>query len=725
MKSFKSFSYSTWVKTIAFLLVIASFAVSWSFLANIFAINGANELFEKDYVSSSDCIGQTRSLYSNIENVLEWKSEEYIVNEVGRAEYEKQIADKIRELEAAQSFLESMSGIYYYASDGENVFTNCEMTTEAEFKKFELYNIANGYNTESTISFYVNSYIREAEDNKIFIAVKDYAQEYANDMYANLDKLISLKNEDYIISEIIEARNEKIQNCIRSFTIAKDYLEKLTGIYYYAEDGETVLTNCGITTAAEFRNFEYYNIIEGYVTEFSVGYNADTYSTAGRNIYVAFQDDYMAERQAEFVRTKIILQKEMRKTLLSFIIGLLAFVYLIFVCGRDRDKKLNMLTIDRLWTELILGALMLVAAFFSAIAAGVLGNANNIYIEFKPVVIVVTAFFCAAGLMLFLSLVRHIKNRTLLKHSLICIICRKIGGVFKTLFSLTPLKFKIVGSITGAALLSFILTAIGCASGNSEFAMIFFLITIAVTVGIMYIVLRFVIKPYDDEVNSRLSISLNKEMKAERLKTDLITNVSHDLKTPLTAILNYSALILERDKGDEYAQIIHEKGMKLKTLTEDLFEVSKVQSGNIVTNIEKLNVTELIDQMLTEANEHVAEFRLNIENITIMADGKLMSRVLENLIGNINKYAMPGTRAYIDAFKKDGKAYIVFKNMANYEMNFDASEMTERFSRGDTSRTTAGNGLGLAIAQSYTEACGGKLKIDIDGDLFKVTLIFE
>jgi signal transduction histidine kinase len=243
--------------------------------------------------------------------------------------------------------------------------------------------------------------------------------------------------------------------------------------------------------------------------------------------------------------------------------------------------------------------------------------------------------------------------------------------------------------------------------------------------GSLYFLLKHVIKPYDDEVKARLQSSLSKEIQAERLKTELITNVSHDLKTPLTAIINYSDLLLKRDENDEYAKVIYEKSRKLQTLTEDLFEVSKAQSGNISVTPESLSVSALISQTLAELDAHTVDFKVNAAGAVITADGRLMGRVFENLIGNIVKYSLPNTRAYIDAAETDGKVYITFKNIANYEMNFDAGGMTERFSRGDAARTAGGNGLGLAIAQSYVEACGGGLRIDTDGDLFKVTVTFN
>jgi signal transduction histidine kinase len=302
------------------------------------------------------------------------------------------------------------------------------------------------------------------------------------------------------------------------------------------------------------------------------------------------------------------------------------------------------------------------------------------------------------------------------KHSLIYTIGRAI-------FAYMPLKLKIFGVVLLAELVA-VTAGVGLYRGDASLP--FLLLLFLGTAGVFYLVAKHVLKPYDEEVNSRLKTSLERAMKAERLKTELITNVSHDLKTPLTAILNYSDLLLKEGEDNEYAQIIHEKSQKLKSLTEDLFEVSKAQSGNIQVNSEKLDVAELIRQTLAEFDELQLPFKIRLEEgCCILADGKLMSRVFENIIGNIVKYSLENTRAYIDAAAQDGEINITFKNIANYEMNFEASEMAERFARGDEARTTDGNGLGLAIAKSYTEVCGGRLEVGFDGDLFKVSLWFK
>jgi signal transduction histidine kinase len=229
--------------------------------------------------------------------------------------------------------------------------------------------------------------------------------------------------------------------------------------------------------------------------------------------------------------------------------------------------------------------------------------------------------------------------------------------------------------------------------------------------------------------------SLESQMKSERMKSELITNVSHDLKTPLTSIINYVDLLkrneLTQEEIKDYVGVLDRKAQRLKTLIEDLFEASKMSSGSVELNIEKVDVTSLLNQALAEFEEKInnssLSFKINIPKHKIFAelDGKKIWRVFENLINNALKYSQPNTRVYIDLAEHDNKVLLIIKNIASYEMDFDVNEIFERFKRGDKSRHTEGSGLGLAIAKSIVELHGGELNIEIDGDLFKAIVKFN
>ena len=228
--------------------------------------------------------------------------------------------------------------------------------------------------------------------------------------------------------------------------------------------------------------------------------------------------------------------------------------------------------------------------------------------------------------------------------------------------------------------------------------------------------------------------SLQDQIKSERLKSELITNVSHDLKTPLTSIINYVDLLKREEATAEerqkYVSILERKTERLKVLIDDLFEASKMASGSVELNIEQVNVASLLNQAIAEFSDKIEQssltFRVNVESNKIHAllDGKKTWRVFENLISNALKYAMPGTRVLIDLAEDDHAVHFSIKNVASYEIDFDADELFERFKRADTSRNTEGSGLGLAIAKSIVELQGGSMSLDIDGDYFKVRVKF-
>lgn len=226
--------------------------------------------------------------------------------------------------------------------------------------------------------------------------------------------------------------------------------------------------------------------------------------------------------------------------------------------------------------------------------------------------------------------------------------------------------------------------------------------------------------------------AVDEEVKSQKMKTELITNVSHDLKTPLTAITTYIELLKEEDiteeQRKEYIAVLEKKSGRLKFLIEDLFEVSKASSGNVTMNMVDVDICNLIRQVYLEYEDRVEEadlifrFRLPEEKIILKLDSQKTYRIFENLYTNIIKYAMPHTRVYINGEKTEGGFLVELKNMSSTELNVNPDELTERFVRGDSSRNTEGSGLGLAIAKSFTELQGGRMKVEIDGDLFKAIL---
>ncbi|QLY80894.1 HAMP domain-containing sensor histidine kinase [Clostridium intestinale] len=235
-----------------------------------------------------------------------------------------------------------------------------------------------------------------------------------------------------------------------------------------------------------------------------------------------------------------------------------------------------------------------------------------------------------------------------------------------------------------------------------------------------------------NNMRSGLGNAIQNEVKSERMKTELITNVSHDLKTPLTSIINYVDLIKKGDftkeEIEDYIKIIDRKSQRLKVLIEDLFEASSAASGEMELNIEKLDIVALLKQSIAEFEEKIKisklDFRINIPNekVYVMVDGKRTWRIFENQISNILKYSLDNTRVYINLEESEDRIIIIFKNISAYEIDFNEDEITERFKRGDQSRHTEGSGLGLAISKGLTELQDGLFKIKVDGDLFKVEI---
>ncbi len=238
-----------------------------------------------------------------------------------------------------------------------------------------------------------------------------------------------------------------------------------------------------------------------------------------------------------------------------------------------------------------------------------------------------------------------------------------------------------------------------------------------------------------NNINEGLQTAINERMKSEHFKTELITNVSHDIKTPLTSIINYVDLIkkepCENEQIERYVEVLDRQSARLKKLVEDLVEASKASSGALAVTLCDCDATVLLTQALGEFEDRLKNngitpvLKIPQNPVMIMADPRHLWRVFENLMSNVCKYALPDTRVYLNVSQVDDTVYVTFRNISKFELNVTAEELMERFVRGDTSRNTEGSGLGLSIARSLVELQGGKMEIGVDGDLFKVTISFD
>lgn len=373
---------------------------------------------------------------------------------------------------------------------------------------------------------------------------------------------------------------------------------------------------------------------------------------------------------------------------------------------------------------------------------------------------------CLAGVFMALCMTTaaRIKTGTLFKNTLIYRLCTGVGMGASSMLSSISGAWRFSLAFAGYLLINALLSYRFFTRGG----FLAFLLLIAVNGGALYLLLNMIrqmrtlsaagqamangdlsycvdtsdmkreFREHGENLNSigrGMAIAVNERMKSERFKTELITNVSHDLKTPLTSIVTYIDLLQKEDiqdeKAKEYIDTIARQSKKLKKLTEDLIDASKASSGALNVNMERVNISELLRQSSAEYGERMEAVNITPvvnmpeEDIYVRADGRLLWRVVENLLQNICRHGMPGTRAYLEARTENGRAVVSFKNISQQQLNIPVEELLERFVQGDESRSRGGSGLGLSIAESLTELMKGKLKLSLDGDLFKVELWFD
>jgi signal transduction histidine kinase len=484
--------------------------------------------------------------------------------------------------------------------------------------------------------------------------------------------------------------------------------------------------------------------------------------------------DSMADEAENYETYSKLMFPMLAGAIFGSVLWLVGMVWLTVTAGRKpEDEEIYLNGFDRWYTEIAAGAVIGIWLAGTIISGTLIANSSLGY-SHAVVTVIVTCLICGTYTMAwfligYLSLVRRIKAGTLWKNSLIRTVLKWIGKCsgkladFARAFSRnTAEKIKVL--LVGGAFLFLQFLIIGCVFSGAG---VFLLALMAVDVAVMIFAIRKadgqdrimdglkkisdgelqykiktdtltgkqkVMAEYINNIGSGLDAAVENSLKKERMQTELITNVSHDLKTPLTSIINYVDLMKRENPTDpkiqEYLRILDEKSQRLKVLTEDVVEASKASTGNIKLEMNDIDFVEMVQQVIGEFEEKFQEKNLTMmvhftdEPSIIYADGQRMWRVLENVFGNVVKYAMEGTRVYAEISNRNKKVTFSLKNISAQPLNISADELTERFIRGDVARNTEGSGLGLSIAKSLTELQGGEFKLYLDGDLFKVMITF-
>ncbi|MDF2616499.1 MAG: hypothetical protein K0Q47_1154 [Sedimentibacter sp.] len=539
-----------------------------------------------------------------------------------------------------------------------------------------------------------------------------------------------VRNAWYEINSVMEKRGE---------------VPETAHYYYFISDGEKTYSNVEGKDKNFFKQFDnaFYSYEKG---SWTIGENTNPdgmtnfYVSEGYTIYISYPDEFLNEKQQEWDESREILMPFSLRVGVLVTLIIMSIAFLMFQTGKNPlDDEIHLTKIDGIYSDILFLFFIPLAVFW------IIGISNLYYSGMSHVrqmystlwIGILTAFISAMCGIILLSLTRKAKVGRLFKHTVMYSVVYRIYDFFKSLFDgrmferypLTrSLFYRQLVFIISSAFLVFL-------------TFLFFLLYVPMVllppvmeIVIIYWYIKGNNKTFED-INKGFNESLEEQMKSERMKIALVTNVSHDLKTPLTSIISYVDLLSKEEDLSEtvrdYVNVLSEKSNRLKNIVSDLFDLAKSTSGDIPLELESLDMKKLIEQTLADMEDEIEKSGLQIKtklpenSMYIYSDGKKLYRVFQNVIDNALKYSLEGTRVYVELEEIDGKAVSKIKNTAGYEMDFTAEEILQRFSRGDKSRTTEGSGLGLSIAESFTNVCGGKFKVEIDGDLFKVQISFN
>lgn len=521
---------------------------------------------------------------------------------------------------------------------------------------------------------------------------------------------------------------------------------------YYATDGENIYKSSSNITPAQLKanSGAYFEYVDGNFSKSeNVSQNIRYFHSVDSksSFYLGFPESFLLEKQRnwEAARNFLIPITIGLGLALLFVLGLV--IYLIVVTGKNpEDDEIHLNFVDRIYTEIllvgyisimgILGLIFSEVGFYTSFREWT-QDGNLLSTEMISLVIlsliggmatIVTGVFL-------LSITRRLKARMLLKGSLVYKFFDRMviflrGFMDGSRFDRFPLTKTLHQRQVTFVAGSFILVVL---------TFIFLSIPpLMILPPILEIVLIYWYFKYNketfEEINKGFDESLEEQMKSERMKVNLVTNVSHDLKTPLTSIISYLDLLSKEDLSEisrDYVNILIKKSDMLKNMVADLFDLAKTTSGDINLDLEPIDLKKLLEQTLADMEDNIKDSKMQIkitlpeDPLIIKADGKKLYRVVQNLIDNALKYSLEGTRIYIDLGEKENIASLTVKNTASYEMKFSKEEITQRFYRGEEARTGEGSGLGLSIAESFTSVSGGSFHVEVDGDQFKVTISFK
>ncbi|MDM5227281.1 HAMP domain-containing sensor histidine kinase [Cytobacillus sp. NJ13] len=678
----KKYSHSVMTKIIVFIIAIVCFTGAIRAVVEVEVVNDGqfSSVLEDNYLESRAFVLENETLIGDLTRLLgEFKNEEHILS--GKT--------------ISQDTWRSVEENLYSEFRNQSRSYNPELSEEKNFKKFK--------------------------------------EEYAETLSQERDQLI---RED-----------------LREFHLLLQNIED-SELMFYASDGTNVFKNSTKTEKEQFENAPSYMLFEEYNREFYpketeenehlhlITEQMDELNSGNTVVYIAFPDEFLDLKIEEWQENKAIAGKNVYQLFGCMAGFILSFFYLVLIAGRKsfKDQELHFHPADKLYNDINIVLCTMLIVFWVALVDDVFENTAKMITP-------ITIPFASLGLMLILSLVKHFKNRTLIRHTLIFTLIHKLVKFIGDVYQSGSVGVKTVLLVIGYPVL---------------IALTFFMFPVTIGLAAWFALKK--IKTFNSiqsgverikEGNlhhrieadgkgefSRLAANINSitdglkkavdnELKSERLKTELITNVSHDIRNPLTSIITYVDLLKdEKDpsKAEDYIEVLDQKSKRLKILAEDLFEATKASSGNIPVHLEKIDVVSLITQGLGEVNDKIELLDLDIklsyprEKVYITADGKLLWRSIENLLSNIFKYALKSSRVYISIEELGSEILLTFKNISATELNISADELMERFKRGDESRSSQGSGLGLSIAKSLIEIQKGKFNIQIDGDLFKAII---